>query len=240
MSQYTTGNVTLVSGSATVVGGSCDFLTASNVKIGDLFKKSGENAWYTVSAVNSATNLSITPAYAQSNASNTDYIISRDFTPNFNLAEMSAGDLDFQDAYTRSMRIIDNQINAYSVQRGEVYSITSGSGRFGWAVGLTSTPNTVTIANASRGSSAIPAIGVIASDMGTTVNVYYRGPVASNWGSRISDANRIYYLKAWAGTATNNITATIPTTASHLVQRLGKSKSATSLLVDIDQSYVEI
>ncbi|GAI38247.1 unnamed protein product, partial [marine sediment metagenome] len=50
MAQYTEGNVTLVQNSATVWGAACDWLTASNVKIGDLFKKQDENAWYQVTS----------------------------------------------------------------------------------------------------------------------------------------------------------------------------------------------
>jgi len=110
MAQYKVGNVTVKNNSATVWGASCDFVTASNVKIGDLFKVKDLNAWYQVSAVNLATNLNISPAYAGSNASNVDYLIARDFTTNMDLPEITAGDLDWPDVYTRAMRLLDAEL----------------------------------------------------------------------------------------------------------------------------------
>lgn len=241
MAQYNTGNITLVNSSSQVVGASCDFTTASNVKIGDMLKKTGENAWYNITAVNSATRLTVAPVYAGSNASNVGYAVTRDFTPNFSLPEMSSGDYDWQDSYTRAIRIIDTQINAYSVQRGETYSIISGSGRFGWAVGHAATAGEVKVANASSGADAIPAIGIVASDHGTTVDVYYRGPIASYPSGKfpVGGGTR-YYLKSWNTTATYNLTDTAPTTASYIVQFLGTNKSATALQIDIQENYIEL
>ena len=80
MSQYTEGSVTLKTNSATVWGASCDWVTASNVKIGDLFKKRDQNAWYQVTAVNLATNLNISPVYAAASVSGVSYLMARDFT----------------------------------------------------------------------------------------------------------------------------------------------------------------
>jgi len=115
MSQYTTGNVTVKNNSATVWGASCDFVTASNVKIGDLFKVRNVSAWYQVSAVNLATNLNITPVYAGANASNTTYLIARDFTTNLDLPEITSGDVDWPEVYTRAMRIIDSEMCSVTV-----------------------------------------------------------------------------------------------------------------------------
>ena len=110
MSQYTVGNVTLVQNSATVVGASTDWVTASNVKIGDYFKKQGENAWYQVTSVNLATNINISPAYAAASVAGVSYLISRDFTPNYSIPEITGGDYDWHDVYTRAMRKIDTQL----------------------------------------------------------------------------------------------------------------------------------
>jgi hypothetical protein len=206
-----------------------------------MFKKTGENAWYNITAVQTATRISISPAYGGSNASAVPYAITRDFTPNINLPEVSAGDLDWQDSYTRAVRIIDRDIISYSVIRGETYQITSGSGRFGWAVGHhPATPGMVAIANASSGGDAIPAIGVIASDNGTTVQVYYRGPLASYPNSFTAGGGTRYYLKAWNTTATYNLSNEAPTTASYIVQFIGTNKSATALGIDIQENYIEL
>ena len=112
MSQYTEGVVTLVQNSATVYGASCDWVTANNVEIGDLFKKQGENAWYQVTSVNLATNLNISPVYATASVAGVDYLIARDFTPNYDWPEIVGGDADWQDVYTRAIRAIDSQILA--------------------------------------------------------------------------------------------------------------------------------
>jgi hypothetical protein len=241
MAQYNTGNITLVNSSSQVVGASCDWLTASNVRVGDMLKKSGENAWYNVTAVNLATRLTVAPVYAGANASNVGYAITRDFTPNLALPEVSSGDLDWQDSYTRAVRILDTQVIAYSVVRGETYTIASGSGRFGWAVGHSATPGQVKIANASGPGNYIPAIGVIATDNGTTVQVYYRGPLASYPSGQFpAIGGTRYYLKAWNTTATYNLTDTAPTTASYIVQFIGSNKSATALHLDIQENYIEL
>lgn len=241
MAQYNTGNITLVNASSQVVGASCDWLTASAVKVGDMLKKSGENAWYTVSAVNLATRLTIAPVYAGANASNVGYAITRDFTPNLSLPEVAPGDLDWQDSYTRAIRILDTQVIAYSVQRGETYTISSGSGRFGWAVGYSATPGYVKIANATGGNDTVAAMGVIATDNGTTVGVYYRGPLASYPAAQFPNAGGTrYYLKAWTTTATYNLTPDAPTTASYIVQFIGTNKSATALQLDIQENYIEL
>jgi len=208
-----------------------------------MLKRTGQNAWFNVTAVNSATNLNISPNYSGANASNVGYAITRDFTPNFVLPEVSAGDYDWQDSYTRAMRILDQQVNAYAVERGEIYNIVSGSGRFGWAVGYAATAGEVKVANASGGSgdAAIPAIGVVASDHGTTVTVYYRGPLASYPSGKFPAVGGTrYYLKAWNTTATYNLTDTAPETASYIVQFIGTNKSATSLQLDIQENYIEL
>jgi hypothetical protein len=135
MAQYTEGNVTLIQNSATVYGAGCDWLTASNVRIGDLFKKQGQNAWYQVTSVNLATNINISPVYATASVAGVEYLIARDFTPNYDWPEISDGDYDWQDVYTRAMRSIDSQILAitspqfitasYHIALGDTFIIAS-------------------------------------------------------------------------------------------------------------------
>jgi hypothetical protein len=251
MAQYNDGTVTFVNGSAVVVGASVDFWTASAVKTGDLIKRSGQTAWYNITSVVSASKVTIAPVYAGANASSVDYQITRDFTPIHSMPEVSAGDRDWQDAYTRAIRIADEQIGAYSVVRGATYNISSGSGRFGWAVGWSATPGEVKVANATGSTRQVPAIGVIASDHGTTVNVYYIGPTASYGNltpSFPAAGGTRYYLNAWFlgspatpnFTGTFNLTTTPPTLASYIVQFIGTNKSATCFHTQVDQNYIEI
>ena len=64
MSSYSTGSVTIRVGSAQVTGNNTGF--SGNVSVGNYFKITGENAWYTVADVVNATNLTLTSRYANS------------------------------------------------------------------------------------------------------------------------------------------------------------------------------
>jgi hypothetical protein len=150
MSQYTTGNVTLKQNSATVIGASTNFLTASNVKVGDLFKRLNENAWYQVTSVNLATNLNISPVYAAANASNVDYIIARDFTTNLDLPELTSGDSDWQDVYTRSLRAIDAKFFQVEVATPNTNHTVAASQEVVLASGTAGNFVTVTLPRASN------------------------------------------------------------------------------------------
>lgn len=225
MSQYTTGNVTVTNGNATVIGASLDWVTGSAVKIGYLFKKNNENAFYEVSAVNTATRITLTTAYAGSNASNVDYQITRDFTTYLNLPEMTLGDLDFQDTYTRAVRLLDSVVASRLRKK---YTIDTGSNRQNWAVGMTATSNKVKIANASAGADQVEAIGFIETDSDTSVTVVFTGPLPGFYG--LTPGTK-YYL-ASTNSATN-ITSTAPTTAGYIAQYLGVADTASSLIVNI-------
>jgi hypothetical protein len=189
MSQYTTGNVTLVQNSATVYGASMDWLTASNVRIGDLFKKQGENAWYQVTSVNLATNLNISPVYAAASVAGVGYLVVRDFTPVHALPEISAGDYDWQDAYTRAMRAIDAELSA-------------SAGNKWWNIaadqGVTASPNTTkdTLTFTGKG-------GITASIDGDTITIRNASPGNGNGGG---SGNKWYTLTGDAGNTTPNAT----------------------------------
>ena len=139
MAQYTTGTVTVKTNSATVWGASTTWNTANNVEVGDLFKQRGQNAWYQVTAVNNATNMNISPVFAAASVAGVNYIVSRDFTPVYSWPEISAGDYDWQDCYTRALRAIDAKIAggaqtvqtltaSYHVQLGDTFLVASVSG----------------------------------------------------------------------------------------------------------------
>jgi hypothetical protein len=233
MSQYSIGFATVKNNSASVWGASCDWLTASAAKVGHLFKIQGSGAWYTITSVVNATKITISPLYALANASSEEYTITRDFTPNYSFPEQNEGDYDWTYAYTRAMRMIDTQF-ATITESYRTYIITSGSGRMGWAVSYCSTEGQVRIANASATTDLYPAVGVIASDIDTTVSVQHSGKVFGQSGNLVSTPNTRYYLKAWDTTATYNLTTTPPTTEGYALQYVGANRSATALLVNID------
>lgn len=93
MAQYRTGTVAVTNNSTSVVGTGTAFLT--NAVVGNTFKVAGINAIYQIIAVVSDTQITISPAYAGTTASTLTYQITRDFTPNLGLAELSPSDVDW-------------------------------------------------------------------------------------------------------------------------------------------------
>ena len=110
MSQYRTGSVTTVSGEATVVGSGTNWLT--EVAVGDLFKKRGAAVAYAVAAVPSDTEIQLNANYAASGEPGINYVISRDFTPEYDIPEINVGDLDWPVLLTTGLRIIDTELAA--------------------------------------------------------------------------------------------------------------------------------
>lgn len=106
--EYKTGTVKLVNASAIVRGDSALNFSISVLK-GDLFKRQSENVFYTVASVINATTIQLSSTYAGVSRTGQAFVVVRDFTPTFNFPEMSMGDQDFPDIYTRAVRSIDEQ-----------------------------------------------------------------------------------------------------------------------------------
>lgn len=107
--QYRQFTVNLTNGSTTVTGNLTKFL--GNVVVGYSFKRKGENAVYQITAVNSDTSLSISPAYAGTTASEVEYQITTDYTVNLGLAEVNVGDVDWQYHLTQEViRKLDEKL----------------------------------------------------------------------------------------------------------------------------------
>ena len=102
MAQYKTGTATVVNNSVTVTGIGTAFV--ANVAVGNTFKVTGENAIYQIASVLDDTHLTLSPAYAGSTQSSVAYQITRDFTPNLGLSEISSGDVDW--AYNLTQGVI--------------------------------------------------------------------------------------------------------------------------------------
>lgn len=105
MSQYRTGTVTVSGESNTVIGSGTSW--SSNVSVGSLFKKQGVNTSYEIAAVPSDTELTLATNYVGSGESGMSYNITTDFTPNLELPEVWAGDIDWPWTMTKSLRAID-------------------------------------------------------------------------------------------------------------------------------------
>lgn len=93
MSQYKAYTVAVANGSATVTGTLTAFL--ANVKPGDAFLVAGDVVTYPVAAVVDDLTLTLATPYLGADQGAAAYRITRDFTPHFNLAEISKGDADW-------------------------------------------------------------------------------------------------------------------------------------------------
>ena len=110
MSQYQTGTATFFSGEQRVSGEGTAWL--ANASVGDLVKRRGENAFYTVGAVTTDTTMDLTANYVGGSVSGELYTICRDFTDNYDAPEIWPGDKDWAYHLTYGLRIFDNEIKA--------------------------------------------------------------------------------------------------------------------------------
>jgi hypothetical protein len=123
MAQYKTGSVKVVSGEAAVVG--TGTLWAANVEVADSFKMKSESVIYQVGIVTDDTHISLSTLYNGTTRSGEQYQITRDFTPNLKLPEVSPGDIDWPDNVTKALRTIDGRI-VQTIMSGEVAPVLSG------------------------------------------------------------------------------------------------------------------
>jgi len=112
MSQYKVGTVTVSGEYQVVLGAGTNWL--SEVEIGNVFQKRGANVLYPIAAIDSNTQLRLQSNYAGSGEIGMLYTISRDFTPNLNLPEVNAGDIDWPFHVTTALRMIDSALASVS------------------------------------------------------------------------------------------------------------------------------
>jgi len=105
MSQYRTGTVSVTNGSPIVSGSGTAWI--ENVSIGDAFKIESENVVYSVASVDSDNQITLSTNYVGVTASGLTYQIVVDFTPNLELPEIWAGDIDWPYHLTQGLRRID-------------------------------------------------------------------------------------------------------------------------------------
>lgn len=87
-----------------------DAETTDNIAVGDLFRfQADEPGFYYVGAVVDEVTFDLTGNYVGTKAFDTDfdYLITRDFTPIHELAELAAGDVDIREVFTFDMRKLD-------------------------------------------------------------------------------------------------------------------------------------
>ena len=113
MSQYNTGTVTVTNGSAVVTGVSTLF--SANVTAGDFFTVVGDNAFYTVGAVDSDTQLTLSANYAGVSANAKAYTLVNDFTTNLGFPVPNQGDIETALVVKRAIEEIDAELNTAGI-----------------------------------------------------------------------------------------------------------------------------
>ena len=114
MGVYSSGSVNVKVNSATVWGNNTLFSTYTSA--GDIFHLSSEATFYSIAAINSATNLSLSSVYANSGYSDSTELNSRsyqivsDFTTYYSIPEMDLNDKNLQHIFTRAVQTIDTAI----------------------------------------------------------------------------------------------------------------------------------
>lgn len=108
MSQYQTGLVDVTSGSATISGTGTVWTT--NVTIGDLFMVNNISTHYEVATILTDTSIGLNSAWAGTTLTDQNYQITTDFTPNYDIPEVSQGDKNWAFGITAALRIIDSQL----------------------------------------------------------------------------------------------------------------------------------
>ena len=125
MSQYNTGTVNIRSVATSDIHGLGTAWSAA-VSAGDLFKIDGSDVIYTVASITGDSDLTLSSNYVGPVGSGIQYQITRDFTPNYNFAEIHRGDYDWPIIVTQSLRDIDNQIHSDStIIRSDIASLAS-------------------------------------------------------------------------------------------------------------------
>ncbi len=185
MSAYKTGSVTVTVNSPTVIGADTEFDTY--VSAGNLFRIRGEDPFYEIAAISSATRLSLTASYQDSDFSASDvlsgmpYQIVTDYTPNYSFPELGSNDINFQNIFTRAIREVDTEL--FNL---EASSITASLGTFNdlTASNLVTSAASITDLTASLGTfndltasnlvtsaasiTDLTASGIIASELSLT------------------------------------------------------------------------
>lgn len=166
MSKYNTGTVAVTNGSASVTGTSTTWNTGGVVSVGDLFTITSSNVIYTVSAITSDTQLTISANYGGATESGKSYTISTSFTSNRTYPYIEKGDAEQAAILKQTITDIDEDI----------------SGMLGGTVDFT-------VASLSAGSVSVPSLTF---DGDTNTGVYHIGADnigITTGGSKILDIN---------------------------------------------------
>jgi len=108
MAQYNIGSVTVTNGSPVITGVSTLFL--ANINISDAFSIFNSGVYYSVAAVDSDTQITLSANYAGATATAQAYTITRDFTPILGLPYPVTGDVDTAGIVKRAFLMLDQGV----------------------------------------------------------------------------------------------------------------------------------
>ncbi len=113
-------------------------VTTATMAAGQLWKFQGESLWYVIASIISSSEIQLTANYGGAKALNTyaDYAVVVDYTPNVDLPELSPGDVDIRDVYTRAMRTIDGLLAGHATMAGYTEFVRSLAGEANVTLGI--------------------------------------------------------------------------------------------------------
>jgi hypothetical protein len=107
--QYTTGTISIASGTPTTVTGVGTHWLA-NVSTGWVFKLQSEDTIYEIQTVTDDTTLVIDPAYGGATISGASYVILRDYTARYQWPILLKGNVNWAAVLSESLRRIDSDL----------------------------------------------------------------------------------------------------------------------------------
>ena len=224
MAQYSQGAVSVTKNSNIITGTNTSWI--GNVLIGNSFKVKGESSIYNIASVDSDTQLTLTAPYEGETATNVAYLITRDFTPNFGLYEISAGDVDWTYNLTQgTIRKIDSllwDLNGQTVtEYATITGIASESLSNGDFVNIYYESDTQKIRKANASTSLI-AHGFVTADYnsGDSVTAMTLGVVPNKSGLT---PGVTYFLVESGGYSTTP-------SSSGVIQSVGQALSPTKMV----------
>lgn len=164
MAQYKEGTVDVINASATILG--TGTLWATYTQAGQIFMVDGTTVLYTISSVDSDTQITLTSVYAGSSASAITYSVTTDFTTNLSLYETDYQDKDWPVKLTQLMiRPLDTYLCNI------IGTIALETKTAGWTLDmtkLTHIPKTYTINSATNIDESItfPNVVFTSADIG--------------------------------------------------------------------------
>jgi len=157
MAFYNTGTVSVVNGSANIVGSGT--LWSAELSVGDLFTVIDDGVSYQITVVTDDTNISLSAVYGGTTASGKSYSVVRDFTLNYDLPLLEKNQLETATSVSRALALIDEAL----------WAVEAAGGGTSTLAGLTDTSITSPASGQTLQWNGVDWVNVTASD-GTTVS----------------------------------------------------------------------